>query len=50
MTGFLRGTLPICLVLALAKAAPADDPRPMRATPEMLRRAPHVPGTRIPGR
>ncbi len=37
MTGFLRGMLPTCLVLALAKAAPADDPRPMRATPEMLR-------------
>ena len=37
MARFLRSMLPACLVLALAHAARADDPRPMRVTPEMLR-------------
>lgn len=37
MKSFLRGMFSACLVLILAHAARADDPRPMRATPEMLR-------------
>jgi dienelactone hydrolase len=37
MARFPRGMLPACLVLALAHATRADDPRPMRATPAMLR-------------
>ena len=37
MRHLLRGLLPSVLVLAAAHAAAADDARPMRATPEMLR-------------